>query len=74
MEFTKHFKAMLEERQIKNEWVDDAIRYPDQIEDREDGTRHYLKKIQNYENRWLRVVTNHFTEPQKAVTVFLTEE
>ncbi len=43
MEFTEHFNQMLTERSIQNEWVERAIRNPDNIEDREDGTRHFIK-------------------------------
>ena len=71
MIFTKHFLAMLLERQIERDWVKATIHCPDMIEDREDGTRHYLKKIKHREGRWLRVVVNHSANPNKAVTVFL---
>ena len=61
---------MLSERQIQLEWVNKAIQCPDQVEDREDGTRHYLKKIENQGGRWLRVIANVTTEPNRAITVF----
>lgn len=70
MIFTKHFIAMLSERQIQREWVDKTIQSPDQVEDREDGTRHYLKKIDNQGGRWLRVIANVTTEPHRLITVF----
>ena len=47
---------MLSERDIREQWVDRALSQPDQIEDHEDGTRHYLKQISEYGNRWLRVI------------------
>ena len=70
MKFTKHFIAMMSERRIRSEWVDSAVGQPDQIENRDDGTRHYLKKIEAQDSRWLRVVVNIAVEPHKAVTVF----
>ncbi|OIO31893.1 MAG: hypothetical protein AUJ18_05525 [Candidatus Hydrogenedentes bacterium CG1_02_42_14] len=65
-----HFQDMLNERQIKREWVDSAISNPDRIEDRDDGTRHYIKQIPEYGNRWLRVVTNVISMPEKSITAF----
>jgi hypothetical protein len=70
MEFTKHFNQMLEERNIHREWVEKAVQFPDNIEDHEDGTRHFIKQFSEYENRWLRVVINVKTEPNRAITAF----
>ena len=53
-----HFKDMLQERRIEMGWVILAENYPDYTEDREDGTRHFIKRISEYENRWLRVIVN----------------
>ena len=70
MEFSKHFNQMLEERNIRRDWVDQALDVPDNVEDIEDRTRHYIKKIPEYENRWLRVVINIRVNPNRAVTAF----
>ena len=70
MEFSKHFNQMLEERNIRRDWVDQALDVPDNVEDIEDGTRHYIKKIPGYGNRWLRVVINIRVNPNRAVTAF----
>jgi hypothetical protein len=61
---------MLEERNIRREWVDQALEAPDNIEDIEDGTQHYIKQIPEYGNRWLRVVINVQVNPNRAVTAF----
>ena len=61
---------MLEERGILKTWVQRAIQQPDKIEDHADGTRHYLKMIQEQGNRWLRVIVNITVEPNRGVTVF----
>lgn len=50
MQFTKHFIVMLEERAIREEWVDAAVNDTDMVEDHEDGTRHFLKKIEEHGN------------------------
>lgn len=70
MHKTTHFQKMLSERNINEQWVDRALTEPDQIEDHEDGTRHYLKKIQEYDNRCLRVIVSAKSEAARAVTVF----
>ena len=70
MHKTTHFMKMLSERDIHEQWVDQALTQPDQIEDHEDGTKHYLKQIREYDNRWLRVIVSLESELPRAVTVF----
>jgi len=68
MEESQHFRDMLDERHVPHEWVDRAMLAPDKTEDHEDGTRHYLRRIPEYGDRWLRLVVN--AETQRTVTVF----
>jgi len=70
MDKTTHFRKMLSERNIQEQWVDRALTEPDRIETHEDGTKHYLKQIQEYDNRWLRIIVNSELEKPLAVTVF----
>jgi len=70
MKFTKHFRDMLVERKIKLEWVEQTLSSPDKVMSEPDGTTHYLRKISEHSNRWLRVVVNTMVKPNKAVTVF----
>lgn len=70
MEYTKHFQEMLEERTIYPEWVERTLKTPDRTEMHEDGTCHFIKQIQEYKNRWLRVVVNLCVNPNRAVTAF----
>lgn len=70
MEYTEHFNQMLDERMIRREWVDKTIKSADKIEDYEDGTRHYIRQIPEYGNRWLRVVVNMDADPNRAITTF----
>ena len=65
-----HFEEMLNERNISTEWVSQVLDTPDKVEIKEDGTVHYLKKITEYSNRWLRVVVNESITPNKLVTAF----
>jgi hypothetical protein len=66
MEFSKHFNQMLEERNIRREWVNQALETPENVKDVEDGTRHYIRQIPEYGNRWLRVVINVRVNPNRA--------
>jgi hypothetical protein len=61
---------MLEERRIRWEWIEQALQAPNRIEDREDGTRHFIRQIPEYGNRWLRVVVNVSLNPNRAITAF----
>ena len=62
---------MLKQRNIASSWVHRAINEPDSTENHDDGaTIHYLKKIVENDNRWLRVVVNINDVPCKAVTAF----
>jgi hypothetical protein len=63
---------MLKERRIDPSWVERTITTPEKVEDHDhdDGTRHFLRRIEEHENRWLRVVVNIRSQPNKAVTAF----
>ena len=61
---------MLIEREIEREWVNRAVHEPDEVEDYEDGTRHFIKQIPEFGNRWLRVVVNITRTPERFVTAF----
>ena len=70
VEATVHFEDMLKERQIKREWADLAVLKPDATENQPDGTRHYIRRIPEFGGRWLRVVVNVASDPEKRVTAF----
>ena len=70
MDETGHFGDMLNERGIEREWVDLTIRKPDRTEEHEDGTRHFIRQIPEFGNRWLRVVVNVTSQPERRVTAF----
>ena len=70
MEDSTHFCDMLNERGIEREWVDYTVQEPDRVEDHEDGTRHFIKQIPEFGNRWLRVVVNATFTPNRFVTAF----
>ena len=67
---TQHFKDMLSERNIRIKWVDETLEMPDNTEEHEDGTVHFLKKVQERDNRWLRVIVNNTSLPKKLITAF----
>jgi hypothetical protein len=68
--YTQHFEHMLIERQIDWSWVERVINEPEKTEEPGDGTRHYLRRITERGERWLRVVVNMSTQPPRAITVF----
>jgi hypothetical protein len=70
MEDTSHFKDMLKERGIEREWADLAVLQPDRTEDHADGTRHYILGIPDFGDRWLRVIVNVASDPERRVTAF----
>jgi len=47
MEFTTHFRNMMKEREISEEWVNNCINNPDKTEIFDDGAKHYFKKYLN---------------------------
>lgn len=69
--FSEHATDMLNERKIREAWVDLAINDPDaKRENSADGTIHYIKSIKEYNDRHLRVVVNPSNKPIKIVTLF----
>ena len=70
MSDSAHFRDMLKERGIERDWVERTLAEPDETEDRDDRTRHFLKRIPESGNRWLRVVVNVAVTPHCNVTAF----
>ena len=70
MKYTEHFKDMMKERLIQPTWKDLTLNEPEKVSDKPDGTRHFLRRIPEHGNRWLRIVVNVEAKPNKAVTVF----
>lgn len=69
-EFSEHAYDMLRERNIQHAWVKLAMENPDQKELKDDGTVHYIRSIEQYGGRYLRVAVNPDVRPQRIVTVF----
>jgi hypothetical protein len=70
IQYTRHFKDMLRERSIPMAFIKSVLAKPEKTEERADGTKHFLRRISEYDNRWLRVVVNTSATPHKAVTAF----
>jgi len=70
VEKSEHFDDMLHERSIKREWAVLAVDNPDDTENHEDGTCHFIKRIPDFGNRWLRVIVNTKVTPNRFVTAF----
>jgi len=69
-EASKHFKEMLQERNISEKWVERTLKSPDILENMDDGTTHYMKMIEEYGDRWLRIIVNENRTPAKIITAF----
>lgn len=70
MEYGIHFRTMMKEREIPEEWVAICLEKPDNTELHSDGTKHYLRQIPEFGDRWLRVVINTSVKPPQAITLF----
>jgi hypothetical protein len=70
MDESAHFLDVLAERDIRREWVELTVARPERVEDHGDRTRHFLCRIPDHGQRWLRVVVNVAAEPPVLVTVF----
>lgn len=66
------FRDILDEREIQREWVERTEREPEHIDERDDGTRHFIRRIPENGNRWLRVVVKLAVAPNRPVTGFST--
>jgi hypothetical protein len=69
-EFSEHASDMLRERNIQEAWVKLAIEDPEKKELKDDGTVHFIRAIEQYEGRYLRIVVNPDVRPQRIITVF----
>jgi hypothetical protein len=69
---TDHAHTVIKLRQIHGRWINEALTGPSLIQpDKTDpALQHYLKAIQENENRVLRVVVNTTVEPPRVVTAF----
>ena len=71
-QLTEHAKKVIYERNIKLEWIEHTVSSPLKTElDASDiELEHVLAKIQEYDNRILRVIYNKTTKPFKIITVY----
>ena len=69
-EFSDHARRMSIERNTSKSWVYNTLRDSDATESHEDGTVHYIKVIEEFGNRHLRVIVNPDEAPKKIVTQF----
>jgi len=69
-ELSEHAYDMLQERNIREDWVKLVMEDPERREPMDDGTVHSIKAIDQYGERFLRVVVNPDVTPQRIVTVF----
>ncbi|HIK45968.1 MAG TPA: DUF4258 domain-containing protein [Leptolyngbyaceae cyanobacterium M65_K2018_010] len=71
-ELSQHAHYQMQERNIQITWLEATLSAPDQcltLADRH-GNTHYLKRIPDFGNRWLRVIVNPNVDPQRVITIF----
>jgi len=68
-EFSEHALDMLKERNIREAWVKLTMEAPEKQE-KYGSMVHYIRAIEEYEGRYLRVVVNSDVKPQRIVTLF----
>ena len=69
-QLSEHALDMLRERGIQAAWAELAMEDPQKTQRMEDGTIHYVRTIEEYGGRHLRVVVNPADKPQRIVTAF----
>jgi hypothetical protein len=70
IEYSKHAQDVINERKINEEWIFRTINCPDYFEVGIDDNDHYIKAIAEFEGRFLHVVINPHTSPERIVTIF----
>jgi len=70
VKYSLHALDMMAERRIEKKWAELAVAEPERVEEREDGTRHYIRAVEERGGRYLRVVLNPTTKPKAVITVF----
>ena len=69
-EFSGRARDMLNERKIRESWVKLVVEDSERKEPKDDGTIHYIRAVEEFGGRYLRVVLDPNVEPQKIVTLF----
>lgn len=67
--FSEHAKKMKEERNIIDKWIIETMNKPDYKEEQGE-IEHYIKEIEEYGQRRLRIIVNKKEEPNKIITLF----
>jgi Domain of unknown function (DUF4258) len=71
-ELSEHARYQMQERKIQASWLDETLATPERLLTLADshGNTHYLRKIADFGDRWLRVVVNPNVDPKRVVTIF----
>jgi hypothetical protein len=69
---TTHAEIVLKEREIPVEFLERALAEPELILDDNDDPEleHRLRRIEEYDNRVLRVIYNKTVDPAAVITVY----
>ena len=70
LDYSVHARMMMQERMIEEDWVIATVNSPEKIVKRRDDEIHYLKRIPQNKNKYLRVIINPSISPSRVITVF----
>jgi hypothetical protein len=69
-ELSNHAIVVMRERKIEVQFVSECLDAPDLVDQHDDGTVHYCRKLVDCDGRWLRVVVNPGKTPLLVITAF----
>ena len=69
-ELSEHAGDMQRERNISEVWVKSTMESPDKTEQHDDGMVHYIRPIDEFGGRRLRVIVNPAVKPMRVITLF----
>ena len=72
LEYTRHARRVMEERQIRVEWVESAVSVPAlrTLDPVDSEVERFFRRIPEQDNRVLRVAVNTRVAPWRVVSVF----
>lgn len=71
-QLSQHARDVLLARKIPLDWMERTLREPEltKADGNEEGVHRYFRRIQEHENRVLRVAVNRMVAPQRVISVY----
>ncbi len=58
LRFSGHLMLRVKERNLRIDWITDAVQYPDEEVNITEDETHFYKIITEFQDKWLKVVVN----------------